>query len=243
MSTIDTLLSDKERLVLKAYSNPRRDFNRASRLSIQYALGMALFVYLAIYDDALSSRDRIPLRKTDLARDQRRRRAGQGLHPAVRRRRAARAAPAAGRRSGLSRRHRPRRGRADSRQDAGAADRRLRLHRARDGFSGHDQQRLRALHAPRARHHQVARLPRLQEDHPAQRPRLEHAEPRPGRPPHEPGDRRRVRGGRLVEPADGGQGVSCRAGGRASSPAAAPTPASWRRRSICISTATTCART
>ena len=36
-----------------------------------------------------------------------------------------------------------------------------------------DQQRLRALHAPRARHHQVARLPRLQEDHPAQRPRLE----------------------------------------------------------------------
>lgn len=55
MSTIDTLLSDKERLVLKAYSNPRRDFNRASRLSIQYALGMALFVYLAIYDDALWS--------------------------------------------------------------------------------------------------------------------------------------------------------------------------------------------
>ncbi len=45
-------------------------------------------------------------------------------------------------------------GRADPRQDAGAADRGLRLHRARDGFSRHDQQRLRALHAPRARHHQ-----------------------------------------------------------------------------------------
>jgi creatinine amidohydrolase len=32
------------------------------------------------------------------------------------------------------------------------------------------------------------------------------------------------------------------AGGRASFPAAVPTPASWRRRCICISTATTCAR-
>ena len=49
------------------------------------------------------SRHRISLRKTDLARDQRRRRAGQGLHRALRRRRAARAAPAARRRSGLSR--------------------------------------------------------------------------------------------------------------------------------------------
>ena len=77
----------------------------------------------------------------------------------------------------------------------------------RDGFSRHDQQRLRALHAPRARHHQVAGLPRLQEDHPAQRPRLEHAEPRPGRPAHQPGDRRRVPAGRLVEPADGRQGI------------------------------------
>ena len=48
---------------------------------------------------------------------------------------------------------------------------------------------------------------------------------------------------RLVEPADGRQGRSCRAGGRASSPAAAPTPASWRRRSTCTSTATTSART
>ena len=55
----------------------------------------------------------------------------------------------------------------------------------------------------------IAGLPRLQEDHPAQRPRLEHAEPRPGRPAHQPGDRRRVRAGRLVEPADGGQGRSC----------------------------------
>ena len=41
-----------------------------------------------------------------------------------------------------------------------------------------------------------AGLPRLQEDHPAQRPRLEHAEPRPGRPADQPGDRRRVRAGR-----------------------------------------------
>ena len=49
--------------------------------------------------------------------------------------------------------------------------------------------------------------------------------------------------GRLVEPADGGQGRSCRAGGRASSPAAAPTPASWRRRCTSTSTATTSART
>ena len=89
----------------------------------------------------------------------------------------------------------------------------------------------------------IARLPRLQEDHPAQRPRLEHAEPRPGRPAHQPGDRRRVRARRLVEPADRGQGRSCRAGGRASSPAAARTPASWRRRSTCTSTATTSART
>lgn len=55
MSMIDTLLSDKERLVLQAYRNPRRDFNRATRLSIQYAIGMAVFVYLAIYDDALWS--------------------------------------------------------------------------------------------------------------------------------------------------------------------------------------------
>ena len=116
-------------------------------------------------------------------------------------------ASAAGCRSGLSRRASPRGGAADSRQDAGAADRRLRLHRARDGFSRHDQQRLRALHAPCARYHQVAGLPRLQENHPAQRPRLEHAEPRPGRPPHEPGNRRRVRARRLVEPADRRQGV------------------------------------
>ena len=53
----------------------------------------------------------------------------------------------------------------------------------------------------------IARLPRLQEDHPAQRPRLEHAEPRPRRPAHEPGDRRRVLPRRVVEPADGGQDV------------------------------------
>ena len=55
------------------------------------------------------SRDRVPLRKTDLARDQRRRRAGQGLHRARRRGRAARPAPAARRRPRLPRRHRPRR--------------------------------------------------------------------------------------------------------------------------------------
>ena len=48
---------------------------------------------------------------------------------------------------------------------------------------------------------------------------------------------------RVVEPADRGQGRSCRAGGRASSPAAAPTPANWKRRCICTSTATTSART
>ena len=185
----------------------------------------------------------VPLREADLARDQRRRRAGQGLHRPVRRRRAARAAPAARRRPRLPGGHRPRRRQDDPRQDARAADRRLRLHRPRHGLPRHDQQRLRALHAPRARHHQVARLPRLQEDHPAQRPRLEHAEPRPRRPPHQPGDRRRVRPGRVVEPADGGQGRSCRAGGRASSPAAAPTPASWRRRCTSTSTATTSART
>ena len=47
--------------------------------------------------------DRVSLRKTDLAGNQRRRRAGQGLHRALRRRRAARAAPAARRRPRLSR--------------------------------------------------------------------------------------------------------------------------------------------
>jgi hypothetical protein len=55
MGTIESMLSDKERLVLEAYRNPGRDLNRAIRLSIQYALGTALFVYLAIYDDALWS--------------------------------------------------------------------------------------------------------------------------------------------------------------------------------------------
>ncbi len=55
MSTIDALLSDKERLLLQAYRNPRRDFNRSVRLSVQYAIGMALFVYLAIYEDPLWS--------------------------------------------------------------------------------------------------------------------------------------------------------------------------------------------
>ena len=152
-------------------------------------------------------RHRIPLRKADLAGDQRRRRPGQGLHRPVRGRRAAWAAPAARCRSRLPRRHRHGGRAGDPGQDARAADRRLRLHRARDGLSRHDQQRLRALHAPRARHHQVAGLPRLQEDRPAQRPRLEHAEPRPGRPPHESGDRRRVRLAALVEPADRRQGV------------------------------------
>ena len=48
---------------------------------------------------------------------------------------------------------------------------------------------------------------------------------------------------RVVEPADGGQDVPAAAGGRASSPAAARTPASWRRRCTCTSTATTSART
>src|SRR4051794_48646 len=36
---------------------------------------------------------------------------------------------------------------------------------------------------------------------------------------------------------------SCRGGGRASSPAGAPTPANWRRRCTCTSTATTSGRT
>ena len=40
------------------------------------------------------------------------------------------------------------------------------------------------------------------------RPRLEHAQPRPGRPPDQPRDRRRLRRRRLVEPADRRQGVS-----------------------------------
>ena len=55
MSTIDAILSDKERLVLQAYRDPHRDLNRTVRLSVQYALGMAVFVYLAIHDDALWS--------------------------------------------------------------------------------------------------------------------------------------------------------------------------------------------
>jgi hypothetical protein len=51
MSTIDGLLSDKEHLVLRAFRDPRQGLNRAIRLSIQYAIGMAVFVYLAIHDD------------------------------------------------------------------------------------------------------------------------------------------------------------------------------------------------
>jgi hypothetical protein len=55
MGAIDTLLSDKERQVLEAYKDPRRGFKQTIKLSTQYAVGMALFVYLAIYDDALWS--------------------------------------------------------------------------------------------------------------------------------------------------------------------------------------------
>ena len=57
----------------------------------------------------MSQRGRgVSLREADLARDQRRRRAGQGLHRPVRRGRAARAAPAARRRPRLPDRHRAR---------------------------------------------------------------------------------------------------------------------------------------
>ena len=105
----------------------------------------------------------------------------------------------------------------------------LRLHRPRHGLPGHDQHRLRTLHAPGARRHQKPRLPRLQEDHPVQRPRLELAEPRPGGPPHEPGDRRRVRADLVVEPADRGQGVPPAARRESQFPGGCSlTPASWR---------------
>ena len=59
----------------------------------------------------------------------------------------------------------------------------------------------------RDRRHSLAGLPRVQEDHPAQRPRFEHAQSRPGRPPNQPRDRRRVCAGGVVEPADRRQGV------------------------------------
>ena len=92
--------------------------------------------------------DRVPLREADLARDQRRGRAGQGLH----------------RPCGAVEQHGPHlpldvdlvcptgialgAGALGPRQDARAADGGLRLHRPRDGLPRHDQQRLRALHAP-----------------------------------------------------------------------------------------------
>ena len=56
MSAIDSMLSDGERTVLNAYSNPQQSSSRrAIRLSIQYALGAAVFVVLAIYDNPLWS--------------------------------------------------------------------------------------------------------------------------------------------------------------------------------------------
>ena len=77
----------------------------------------------------------------------------------------------------------------------------LRLHRARDGLPRDDQHELHDVHGAGPGRHAVAGVPRVQEDHPPERPRLEHAEPRPGRPPHQPRDRRPVRRHRLVEPA------------------------------------------
>ena len=116
-------------------------------------------------------------------------------------------APAARRGSRLPARDRPRRRAGDRRPAPRPADHRLRLHRPRDGLPRDDQHRLRALHAPGARRHQEPGLPRVQEDHPVQRPRIELAEPRPGRPADQPGDGRRMRADLLVEPPDGGQGV------------------------------------
>ena len=142
-----------------------------------------------------------------MAGDRGRGRARKGLHRPRRRRRAARAAPPARRRPHLPHGDRARRGALGSGQAARAADDVVRLHRARDGLPGNHQRPLRALHAPDARHHEVARLPRLQEDHPPERARLERAEPRPRRPPDEPRDRRRVRVDDLDEPAHGGQGL------------------------------------
>ena len=53
------------------------------------------------------------------------------------------------------------------------------------------------------RHRRQPGLPRLQEDRVPQRPRLQRAEPRPGRAPGQPGDRRRVRRLFVVATADG----------------------------------------
>ncbi len=105
------------------------------------------------------------------------------------------------------RRHRQWRRPRNPGQNSGTAGARLRLHRARDGFSRHDQHALRDLHPAGARRDEVARLSRLQANHPVERPRLEHAQPRPGGPADEPRDRRRLRGRRLVESADCRQGV------------------------------------
>ena len=74
-----------------------------------------LLVRKGLKSMSTASRNRISLRKTDLAGNQRRDRAGQGLHRALRCGRAARTAFAAGRRSGLPDRHRPGSGPTDSR--------------------------------------------------------------------------------------------------------------------------------
>ncbi len=49
MSTIDSQLTDRERLVLARYRDPAMSgMGRAVRLSVQYAVGGAVFLYLAI---------------------------------------------------------------------------------------------------------------------------------------------------------------------------------------------------
>jgi hypothetical protein len=49
MSVIDQLLTDTERQVLAMYREPAKSgMRRAVRLSIQYAIGGAIFLYLAI---------------------------------------------------------------------------------------------------------------------------------------------------------------------------------------------------
>ncbi len=48
MSAIDASLSDREKAVLDAYRDPHRGIGRATRMSVQYAIGAAIFLYLAI---------------------------------------------------------------------------------------------------------------------------------------------------------------------------------------------------
>jgi len=47
-SAIDSLLSQRERQILAAYRAPSADIRKATRLSIQYAIGAGIFTALAI---------------------------------------------------------------------------------------------------------------------------------------------------------------------------------------------------